>query len=435
MNLKYFLKTKRFVKDQWLSQDKLLEIQNQKLRRLINHAYREVPYYRELFDSAGIKPEDIKNIRDLELIPITRKSKFQELPLDMKISKGTDLQYCMRAKTSGSSGRPLEFILSSEDWMSVLSTLPRFLVGNGRRLRDKVLFIVSPSSFLENPIRYKKGWYEYLGIMRREYISILEDVYSQIETIKRIKPDILNSYPSNLKILAETIIREKIHDIKPLKILYSSAEILSRETRELINSAFKVQMLDFYSAWESGPIAWECHKHEGYHVNIDRLVLEVVRDGKAVPAGVTGEVIITNLNFYTMPFIRYAMEDLAVMSEKACSCGRELPLLEKIEGRTGDFCLLPDGKIVTPVAFIDILKYVPSLGQFRIIQEENNKFIVQIVKKQATFPDKEIIIKTEKGMREVVGNDAVINIQIVREIAKDPSGKLRAVISNVKHEC
>jgi phenylacetate-CoA ligase len=277
MNLKYFLETARFVKNQWLSYDKLLEIQHQKLRRLINHAYFNVPYYRELFDSIGIKPEEIKDSRDLEKIPITRKSTFQNLPLEKKIAKGTNLNKCIRAKTSGSTGRPLEFILSWEDWMRNLSTMPRFLMGAGRRLTDKMLFIFSPSSFLENPIRHRKQWYEYFGIMKKEYFSLFEDVHEQIEAIKRIKPDILVSYPSNLKMLAETIIKEQIQDLKPPKILYSSAEVLTKEVRELCNSAFKVNMLDLYSAWETGPVAGECYKHEGFHVNIDSVVLEVVK--------------------------------------------------------------------------------------------------------------------------------------------------------------
>jgi phenylacetate-CoA ligase len=185
------LETARFVKNQWLSQDKLLEIQNQKLRRLIDHAYHNVPYYRELFHSTGIKPEDIKDSMDLEKIPVTRKSTFQKLPLDKKILKGTDLKKCIRSKTSGSTGRPLEFILSWEDWVRYLSTVPRFLMGNGRKLTDKMLLIFSPSSFSENPLPYKKQWYEHLGIMRKEYLSIFEDVHDQIKAIKRIKPDIL----------------------------------------------------------------------------------------------------------------------------------------------------------------------------------------------------------------------------------------------------
>jgi phenylacetate-CoA ligase len=232
--------------------------------------------------------------------------------------------------------------------------------------------------------------------------------------------------------LAETIIREGINDFKPPKILYSSAEVLTKELRELCNSAFKVKMLDLYSAWESGPIAGECHKRDGYHVNIDSVIVEIVRDGKPVPPETRGEIIITNLNFYTMPFIRYVMEDIGVLSNRACTCGRGLPLLEKIEGRTGDFCLLPSGKMITPVAFIDVLKYVPNLAQFRIIQEERNVFSIQIVKKEASFPDDKIILNAEKAMREVVGDDIFINVQIVEEIAKDPSGKLRAVISKVK---
>ena len=184
-------------------------------------------------------------------------------------------------------------------------------------------------------------------------------------------------------------------------------------------------------AYECGNIAWECGRHEGYHINIDSLVVEIVNNGKPAKPGEEGEVVITNLDSYAMPLIRYRIKDIAVGGESLCSCGRRLPLLRRIEGRSDDRVVLSNSTIVSPYELKYHLESVPGILQFRVIQEKTNQFVLQL-KIEQNFTKGTVTRKATKEMTRILGHQSHIEIQIVDEILRDPSGKIRSVISNVE---
>ncbi len=413
----------RLRRNQWLNTSKLEEIQHKKLMAIIKHAYQNVSYYRKLFDSAGIRPEDIKTIEDLPKIPITTKSQIQELSQDEIIVKGVVPEKCVKIRTSGSTGIPLDIFFTKREKEFFDMVWTRAFMENGLRLKDKKFTIWSITNF--NPSKY---WFQYLGIMRREYISFYDENRNPLDAIQKTNPDIISSIPSILKLLSLEIRKRKDINIQP-KAVFSTSEVLGQESRELISSTFKAKLFDYYGCEEFGCIAWECSQHNGYHLNIDTVMVEFISNGEKITPGNRGELICTGLHSYTMPFIRYKIGDIGIPSDRRCPCGRGLPLMEKLEGRAEDFIKMSGGKVFTPTVFNIIMRGIKGIKKYQIVQEKIDNLIIYITKgKNFNFRIPGQIIEKVNG---VFKQNIPIEIKIVDNILDDSSGKIRSVISKV----
>jgi len=211
--------------------------------------------------------------------------------------------------------------------------------------------------------------------------------------------------------------------------VFSSAEILTHEQRRCVESGFEVDVLDFYGCVEVERVAWECRERVGYHMDVDSIVTEFVKDNEEVSPGERGNLILTCLYNYAMPLIRYNVEDVAVPSNEKCTCGRRLPLMKNIEGRADDMVTAPSGKIFVPENFAQMMRIVPGIGQYKVIQQKKNEITVQIVK--GTGFSQNTVRMVRQEMKRILGSDVHVKPFIVSEIERDNSGKLRAVVSKV----
>jgi phenylacetate-CoA ligase len=231
--------------------------------------------------------------------------------------------------------------------------------------------------------------------------------------------------------IANEMLEKGIDSIYP-RMVCTGAELVSERTRKTINSAFGVDMVDTYATIESGLIAWECQAHGGYHINIDSVVLEFLNNGRPSSAGDPGKVVVTNLHSYAMPIIRYELGDVCVPSNDFCSCGRELPLMSVIEGRTDDMIYTPAGKVVSPNSITNAMEAVEGIRQFRVIQETADIVVASLVK------GKEFSLDTPKRaallLKELVGEEMEVKVSVVNAIPKENAGKIRAVISKITRE-
>ena len=413
----------KLCKNQWLTKQELEQLQQRKLQKIIKHAYERVRYYRELFDSVSIRPEDIRNTKDLQCIPVTSREQIQRVPINEIAAKGIKLADCHRMRTSGSTGIPLEVIKSEKEYQLSNLVMMRSFLANGYRLTDKQVVIITP----RDPRTY---WFQYLGLMRQNCISPFDNADSQIKQLRQVRPDFIWGLSSSLGRIAEEVRKRDIEDISPRGVA-TGGELLDLKTRQIIQAAFRSKVVDFYSTYECGNIAWECDRHEGYHINIDSLVVEIVNNGKSARPGEKGEVLITGLDSYAMPLIRYRIKDIAVGGESLCSCGRGLPLLKRIEGRTDDWVVLSDGTLISSVELVCVLGSVPRVLGFKVVQKKIDQFVLQL-KIERNFTKGTVIRKVTKEMTRILGHQSHIEIQIVDEIPRDPAGKIRSVISNVK---
>jgi phenylacetate-CoA ligase len=414
---------KKLKKHLSLNSTRLEQIQLKKLKALIMHAYHNVPYYRKLFDSVHLKPEDIRTVNDIRLIPVTDKAALRGLELSEKTAGNVNIENCLKVFTSGSTGMPTNIYYTHEDYRAIDLTYLRSFLHNGLRFTYKRAFILDPHSF-----ETKKRWYHHLGLAAYENVSCFAKPREQVIALRKIKPDFIHGYPSSLALAAAVIIEEGITDIRP-SLVSTAAELLHSKDRELINKAFDVELYDRYAARECGNIAWECDEHREYHINIDTCVVEITNGNDPVNANETGDVVITNLHSYAMPFIRYKIGDIGILSERKCLCGVELPLMRTVEGRDEDFITLNDGRRISPMMVTGTLDFVPGIKQFRVVQENMEEITVLLAKGNDFGQD--TISKAEKGLKDIFGNGIKIKCNAVEEIPRENSVKVRAVISKV----
>jgi phenylacetate-CoA ligase len=411
-------------KNQYLSTSELRALQERKLREIVRHAYENVVYYRNLFDKAGIKIEEIKSLDDLCRIPITTKKDLQHVPQHEIIAKGIDVNNCVVKYTSGSTGHPLKMFLSTEERNFQILLNLCILMENGLKLTDKVAYIINPYRFPKS-----KYWFQRAGILKREYLSVFDYPQRHVELLKKLRPDVIYGYPSNLTLLALYIREKGIEGINP-KLIFSVAEALEPKAKQVIDLVMKVDTCDILGTIELGDIAWQCERREGYHISADAVIVEFLKNGRpAKAADEEGRIVCTSLYGYTMPLIRYAVDDICVPSDRVCSCGRTLPMMESIKGRANDFIVLPDGQIIASCFLVIIMQAFHDVAQYRVIQEERDRLIVQIVKGIGYSESTAHQIKRE--IEKAVQNRLAVRVETTEQIHRDSSGKIRTVVSKI----
>ncbi len=417
-NLLYFLKT------QWKSSEEIEHLQSNKLRRLIRHAYNNVPYYRQLFDSAGLTPDDIRETGDLPKIPLTSKKQLQKLALNQITASGTDLSSCIRTRTSGATGVPLEIISNRADRSIMNPSFIRVYLAWGLKPWHKLTFFQTRPELLK-----RKSWYENLHIFPSQNLSSQDKPETCIEKLLLRRPYLLHGYAMTLKLFANAVQTRGIENIH-IPLIVNTSGMLDHHGRQMLSSVFQAKVIDIYASEEAGSvIAWECPCCSDYHINTDTLIVEFLKDGKPAGPGEEGEVVITNLHNYSMPFIRYQQEDIGILSDKEPSCKRGLPLMKEIRGRSGDYVILPSGTKLTPHPFFMILDDFVDIGEWRLIQKSINEIYVEIAATDI-FNENNLEIISQR-LSSIVGGTIKINISLVDQIRRDPAQKLRSVVSMV----
>jgi phenylacetate-CoA ligase len=412
----------KLLKNQRKSPEQIRHIQNQKLRKLVRHSYEKVPYYRKLFDSLKLKPEDIKSVYDLKKLPLLSKKIINSLPLEQFIAKGIDIKNCRTAMTSGSTGSPLRVYYSWHDARMIGITLVRNFLTFGIKSWYKITVF---SGFTD--LAHERRIFDRVGIWRCWKISSHEKPEDWIDKLLKWEPQVIYSNFMTIRLLAEFVLEKGLKNIRP-KIVISTAGVLDESIRQKISLAFGSKIFDYYASWEGGNIAWECPECSGYHINSDMVIVEVLKDGHHLSSK-EGEVVITNLHSYAMPFIRYRQEDVVVLSEEKPICGRPFPLIKKIQGRLLDFIVLPSGKKLCPHPFLKLMSNLQGIKQWRIIQEDSNLLSIRIVPSK---DHRELLSDAiRKELFKLVGSTLKINISFVEEIKFDSSRKMRQIMSNV----
>lgn len=407
----------------WRSPRAIKKLQERKLRKLVEHAYGNVPYYRALLDSARIKPRDIRTLEDLEHIPLTTKAQLRDVPDSEKTARNIDLARCRSFSTSGTTGIPLLSYFTRRDALiKNLAWIRSFVHCGVNPLHKTAVFVANKE------VATGHSWYEYLGLWRRREISTWESPESWVRTLRQWRPQIYQGYVMTLRLLAEYVQENNLRDVRPRLILDSSA-ILEGSDRRFLESQMNCSLIDFYGSDEGGCLAWECSTCQGYHINSDTAILEIWNDGRLARPGEDGEVVITNLHSWAMPFIRYRQDDVVTRSRQKPVCGRRFPLLEEIQGRRDDFILLKSGKKLSPHVFYYSMDFVPGIKRWRITQESAERLKVEIVPTAALGPAS--LKAIESDLRRVVNDELTVEIVLAEAIKMERGSKFRAVSSKL----
>ena len=309
-------------------------LQNKKLHDIVCHAYNTSDFYRDLMVRADVTPDMIKTVDDLPLIPSVSKDDIQK-NFNRILSRKFDPHNCAVRTTSGSSGKMLRVVWDDYNLMSRFLLYYRAYTMIGYTPFKKLLFFLPD---IENP-----GFT--FGLFRQKGLTLDHPFEYVREILLEYRPHIISIYPSYAMDLAKYLDADDITAIGVQAICLNSEMILEKDRRS-ISDKYKCPVYEEYSCVEVGVIASMC-RDSGMHIYNDNVVVEILDDnGKPVAPGERGEVTLTALNSYAMPFIRYRIGDISSILAGKCQCGCQMPLLGKIEGRKDDYFLLPGNKSI-----------------------------------------------------------------------------------------
>jgi len=250
--------------------------------------------------------------------------------------------------------------------------------------------------------------------------------YAAVE--KSFKPDFITGYPSALTLFSDFCRKNSVHLHEPDAVI-TGGETLYPEQRDLIEEVLSAPVFNSYGSREFADIAFECQEHSGLHIAADLHLVELIHSsGRPARDGELGEIVVTDLLNMYMPFIRYRTGDLAVASGRSCDCGRGLPLLERVEGRSFDTIRTPEGKMVGGFFWTRLSRSVPGIRRFQIEQKALNWIDFRIVAGQGW--EKENIEILRNKIKDNCGSNMHVNFLLVDEIPLTPSGKSKFVISD-----
>ncbi len=418
------------------SKEDLTKYQSKKLRQIVRYAYT-VPLYHEKYKQAGVHPDDIKSIKDIEKLPYVSKKDFRGKESKYLLPTNSKIQNFSMSSTSGSTGQPVTFFNDQISLFNSYIGFIRILRAHDlswRKHRIAVLADLSPDSF-ENATFFHGGMDDFKSVFSFKNIKIFDISEKPEELIKKLNdfnPDFLGGYPQIIKILSILKRSGKANELEP-RIIVTTGATLDDYTRQYIENAFNSKVVDMYGATESSPIAFQC-KNENYHINSDFVYIEYIDPKeKEEKFGDGGNVVITRLYGNGTPLIRYTgLSDFITTSERICDCGLNIPIFDYIGGRKVDSVVLPNGEIIPPFTITGIPNKVmlklktDKITQFQIIQRSLREIDILIIideKFRNVGPSVEVIKEEmKKQFEKRINSNVKINIKEVTKVELLRSG-------------
>jgi len=419
-----------FEKLESLDFNEIEKIQFNKLSRLLCHAVVHSPYYQKLFYEHGLHPSDIRQKKDLLKIPQLTKENLRNHQT-MMVSKNKRYRFSKKI-TGGSTGQAVTILKDRKAMAYQDAAMWRSLRWHGIEIGDKqARFWGVP---INSTTKRKYQCIDYL--MNRVRFSAFnfsdESMRAFYEKIKRFKPKYFYGYVSLIREFAEFCSCNGLNDLD-IGAIVTTSEILDDRTRRFLCDTFKCPVINDYGCGEVGPIAYNCPEG-GFHLMSDNLYIEIINaNGKHAENGEIGEVVVTELNNFSLPLIRYNLKDLAEVSNEQCSCRRGLPLIKRIVGRVLDTLIASDGKKVHGEYFNYIAEEIKErelgLKQYQVTQKNINHIQLKIVK-GVNYSDS-VQTYFEKKIKQRMGEGTTISFEFVDKIERERSGKLRLVKSEI----
>jgi phenylacetate-CoA ligase len=404
-----------FYKNQYRSPESLRRFQEARLRHIVTFAYRNVPLYHRKFKECGLTPSDVSTLHHLTKIPITTKEEIKAGFPHESVAPGYSESTCVTETTSGTSGNMLTVLYDKKACEILQAVAFRAYLAQGLRPWHRYCVMC------RDPAEFKKATGTILSRIR----GLLEGAPESelVEELRAIKPDVIGAHPSLFVAIAKIIEKEAIIDITP-RMLFIGGEMGYPVYREYIERIFGCPTFNKYGAYEAISLAWEC-SHHTMHIDADSVLMEFVRDGEPVSPGERGEILITNLWNEAMPFLRYRLDDVGILSDEVCTCGRTLPVLKELEGKLDDFIILSSGELIPSTRIVPYFFIVPHIGQFKILQDSPDHVELRIVP-QEEFTDA-MEEKLVTCIQNVLGETVTVTIKKVGHIDLTGRGKYKRV--------
>ncbi len=418
----------RLERSQWWPREAIESERVVRLRQFLLDVGARVPYWRELFAQHGFDPHSVQSTADLQRLPLLGKPEIRAHADRMKADGHGPLA---RYNTGGSSGEPLIFFIGKDRVTHDVAAKWRATRWWGVDIGDPEMVVWGSPIELGAQDRVRRIRDR---LLRTRLLPAFEMSDSKVDgfiaAIRRQRPRMLFGYPSALSHIARHAEKRGIAmDDLGIKVAFVTSERLYDDQRTAIGRVFGCAVANGYGGRDAGFIAHECPSG-GMHITAEDLIVEIVDgDGRPVPDGQPGEIVTTHLGTREFPFIRYRTGDVAVLDTARCACGRGLPLIKEIQGRTTDFVVAADGTVMHGLALIYILRDLAGVLSFKITQETLLHTTVQLVV-DAAF-ERARSDDMIQAFKRRLGESVRIDVQFVDRIAAEKSGKFRYVVSHV----
>ena len=419
---------------QWNTLKENRKIQQKKLYKLIKYAGQNIPYYKKVINEYNIQFSEDTIFEDLKKFPLLTKEIIRN-NFDQLYKFRDRTYFCNH--TSGSTGEPAIFYQDKYCLEWKIATKIFFDEWAGRQIGEPMVKLWGA---VQDILKEGQGIKAYLrqqfyGVTTlNSYRMTEKNLYDYVRKINSIKPRLIFTYTNSIDELARFIQDHHLTVYSPRAIM-NSAGVLFPEIRTKVEKVFKAPIFDNYGSREAGGIACNCEKNEGLHLIPNIHYVEILdANAKEASPGESGEIVITLLNNYTMPLIRYTIEDRGILSKKVCSCGRGFPLLEKVEGRILDMFKNKQGDLIGSGYFISLIYSRDYVKKFQIIQKNVNYIVINLVLKdnQKIQDVKKDFKNINKKIKLVMGNETKIKYNIIDEIKPIKAGKYLYTFSQVE---
>jgi phenylacetate-CoA ligase len=413
---------------QWLPTDALQALRTQRLRRFLMDIGERVPYYQGLFRHYHFDPAAVKSLNDLGNLPLLEKA---DIRAHLESFKAHGHGPLTRYNTGGSSGEPLIFYMDRARKSHDVAAKWRATRWWGVDIGDPEMVVWGSPIELgaQDRLRRLRD-----GVLRSHLLGAFDMSVANLDrymaAIVSARPKMLFGYPSSLVLIADHAHRRNISLSQcGIQVVFVTSERLYDSQRARISEAFGCPVANGYGARDAGFIAHECPMGS-MHISAEDIVVETIRpDGQPSDDGEVGEIVVTHMATLGFPFVRYRTGDMGALSSRRCACGRGLPVLGQLEGRTTDFVVARDGTVLHGLALIYTVRDLPEVTQFQIRQISLDLTVVMIVCNTALSAASDARIVRDFKAR--LGESVEVRVEIVDTIAPEPSGKYRYVTSQV----
>ena len=407
------------------------EFRDRRIRKLVRHAYRNVPYYRELFDKHDVRVDQITEARDIARIPITRRLDIQAASISDRLARGVNPSKLIVRRTTGSSGQCLELMRTWSEEQVLNLMRWRALRAYGLKRSDVIAVPRVPVGKHPRDYQLPRRIADAMGFYRKALIDLTTvDDASRI-LIER-EPEVIMGWPTILADLAPRWNALRRPRTKPPKFLISGGEMLSPYARQQITEGFGAPLYDMMGAHEFSLLTWECQSTHHYHFSDETIYAEVIVDGRRAEPGEEGELVVTGLHSFAMPFIRYNIGDLVVQGSSQCECGAPFSTMRSVRGRTGEYFSLPEGRRVHPQDIVRMSFIAATwIRNLQVVQIDQSHLELHVVPVRP--PTQEEIERINIAVAKVLWGVATLEVMIVPDIPVAYDTKFR-VHRSLVHE-
>ncbi|HMA82903.1 MAG TPA: phenylacetate--CoA ligase family protein [Candidatus Thermoplasmatota archaeon] len=400
--------------------------QLESLKKILSHCYDQVPYYKKLLTKYDIKIENINSLNDLNKIPFLTRQIVEKNRKELKAKNFPEKAF-EKKKTSGTTNEPLTFYVNKEKWLSRHFAYNReFMKRGGYKRGKRTVSILG--------IRKKQRFHRMLNTLELSSLYLDQSCEFYVKKIEEFHPHYIVSYPSAIYFLAKFLLETQISLTFDINAIFCHGEPVYDWQRETIEKGFHCKLFDIYGNGEKNVMSATCEKSYLHHVFPNYCFLELIDiNGKPVTTeGSFGEIVSTGLQSYIFPFIRYKTGDIGIYTNQTCSCGRQYPILKRIEGRITDGVLTKNGTLIIASDLNKVIsKHSKGVFKWQFLQKNKGELQLFLVLYSNNFSVTTIKKNIKNAFKQTFSNQFDISIKIVKSLKNKSSRKHHFLIQKL----